>query len=309
MELNSTGTSAIRGTYIGTDKADQIYGIETDKFGFIYVMGTSEGNMKVVDPPSGKAISNQGGKQFISKLKPDLSDFVYSTVFGSPNSQVPNISPTAFLVDRCENVYVSGWGGKSNTGFSSGNTKGLPVTTNAIKPNTDASGSDFYFIVLRKNVDSLLYGTFFGQEDPPGRTPPVTFGDHVDGGTSRFDKNGIIYQAICANCFKSVAFPGTPGTWSKTNQSMGENGECNLGMLKIEMDFAGVRSGLHTSINGVSNDTSGCVPLQVDFSDTLKKGKLYYWYFGDGTGDTTTIPATSHVYQNIGKYPVNAGNH
>ena len=23
----------------------------------------------------------------------------------------PNISPVAFLVDRCENVYVSGWGG------------------------------------------------------------------------------------------------------------------------------------------------------------------------------------------------------
>lgn len=300
VQLNNSGSAAIRGTYIGTDKADQIYGIETDKFGFIYVMGTSEGNMKVINA----AYSNPGGKQFISKLKPDLSDFVYSTVFGSPNSQVPNISPTAFLVDRCENVYVSGWGGKSNNGFSSGNTKGLPVTSDAIKPNTDASGSDFYFFVLEKNAASQLYGTFFGQEDPPGRTPPVTFGDHVDGGTSRFDRNGIIYQAICANCFKSVAFPGTPGSWSKTNQSMGENGACNLGMLKIEMDFAGVRSGLHTSINGVSNDTSGCVPLQVEFSDTLKKGKRYYWYFGDGTGDTTTIPSTSHVYQNMGKYPV-----
>ncbi len=43
----------------------------------------------------------------------------------------------------------------------------------------------FISIVLKKNVDSLLYGTFFGQEDPPGRTPPVTFGDHVDGGTSQ----------------------------------------------------------------------------------------------------------------------------
>ncbi|MGN6602649.1 MAG: PKD domain-containing protein [Ginsengibacter sp.] len=300
VELTNNGAAAVRGTYIGTTKADQIYGIETDKFGYIYVMGTSEGNMPVINA----AYSNPGGKQFISKLKPDLSAFEYSTVFGSPNSQVPNISPTAFLVDRCENVYVSGWGGKSNTGFSSGNTKGLPVTPDAIKHNTDASGSDFYFIVIKKDADSLLYGTFFGQEDPPGRTEPITFGDHVDGGTSRFDRNGIIYQAICANCFKSVAFPGTPGTWSKTNQSQGENGACNLGMLKIEMDFAGVRSGLHTSINGVPNDTAGCVPLTVDFSDSLKKGKLYYWYFGDGTGDTTTVPATSHVYNNIGKYPV-----
>ena len=43
---------------------------------------------------------------------------------------------------------------------------------------------------------------------------PCTFGDHVDGGTSRFDENGVIYQAICANCGKSVAFSGTPGAWS-----------------------------------------------------------------------------------------------
>ena len=26
-------------------------------------------------------------------------------------------------------------------------------------------------------------------------------GDHVDGGTSRFDKQGVIYEAICANCY------------------------------------------------------------------------------------------------------------
>jgi len=25
-------------------------------------------------------------------------------------------------------------------------------------------------------------------------------GDHVDGGTSRFDTRGAIYQALCANC-------------------------------------------------------------------------------------------------------------
>ena len=302
VELNSTGASAIRGTYIGTAKADQLYGIETDKFGYIYIMGTSEGNMPVINA----AYSNTNAKQFISKLPPDLTGFEYSTVFGSPNSIVPNISPTAFLVDRCENVYVSGWGGKSNVGFSSGNTKGMPIGgEGVIQPNTDASGSDFYFIVIKKDAESLLYGTFFGQPDPPGQTEPITFGDHVDGGTSRFDRNGVIYQAICANCFKSVPFPGTPGAWSKTNQAGGVNdGRCNLGMLKIEMDFAGVRSGLHTSINGVPNDTAGCVPLQVDFSDSLQKGKLYYWYFGDGTGDTTTTPVSSHIYQKTGTFPV-----
>ncbi len=39
-------------------------------------------------------------------------------------------------------------------------------------------------------------------------------GDHVDGGTSRFDKQGIIYEAICANCYGMGNFPTTPGVWA-----------------------------------------------------------------------------------------------
>jgi gliding motility-associated-like protein len=301
IELNNTGTAAITGTYIGTAKADQVYGLEIDKFGFVYAMGTSEGDMPVINA----AYSNAGAKQFISKIKSDLSQFVYSTVFGSAGAALPNISPTAFLVDRCENVYVSGWGGKSNNGFSNGNTIGMPTTPDAIKRNTDASGSDFYFFVLEKNAVKQLYGTFFGQEDPPiGVNSPLTFGDHVDGGTSRFDRNGVIYQGMCANCFRTVAYPGTPGAWSTTNQAVGNNGQCNLGMLKIEMNFSGVRSSIRPSIDGVPNDTIGCVPLRVDFLDTLNLGKLYYWDYGDGTGDTTKTPSSSHVYNNIGSYKV-----
>ena len=31
------------------------------------------------------------------------------------SAATPNISPIAFLVDSCENVYVSGWGGVFDT--------------------------------------------------------------------------------------------------------------------------------------------------------------------------------------------------
>ncbi|MEP6948277.1 MAG: PKD domain-containing protein, partial [Ginsengibacter sp.] len=302
VELNNSGTAALRGTYLGTSGADQVYGIETDKFGFIYVMGTTEGTW----PIKNAAYSDLNAKQFISKLKPQLDSMVYSTVFGSPGSptQLPNISPTAFLVDRCENVYVSGWGGKSNNGFAEGNTKGMRTTPDAIKPQTDASGSDFYFFVLKKDAASQLYGSFFGQEDPPlGVNNPVTFGDHVDGGTSRFDRNGVIYQAMCGNCFRTVSFPGTLGTWSRTNQATA-GGQCNLGLLKIEMNFAGVQAGVRASIDGVPYDTIGCVPLRVDFLDTLNKGKHYYWSFGDGSGDTTTDPANFHIYTTTGTFRV-----
>ena len=296
IELNPSGTAVVRGTYIGTGSPDQIYGIEIDKSGFVYVMGTSEGNMPVINAN----FSVNRAKQFISKLQPDLSEFVYSTVFGSPNAPSPNISPTAFLVDRCENVYVSGWGGKANRSFyPNSTTLGMPVTAGAIKSVSDPTGSDFYFFVLKKNAESQLYGTFFGQDDTK------SFGDHVDGGTSRFDRNGIIYQAICANCGNNVPFPGNPGVWSPNNMaSPTTGGACNLGMLKIEMDFTGVKSAIQSSIDGVPNDSIGCVPLRVQFRDTLGMGKRYYWDFGDGSGDTTVIPSNEHVFTNIGNYRV-----
>lgn len=301
-ELTNDGSTAIRGTYLGTSAADQIYGIETDIAGNIYVMGTTEGNWTVVNAP----YSNPNSKQFISKLDPNLQNYIYSTVFGS-GSIYPNISPTAFLVDQCENVYVSGWGGKANTnlGFSNNSsTRGMPVTSDAIKANTDPSGSDFYFIVIKKNAASLLYGTFFGEDNPVDNENPKNFGDHVDGGTSRFDRHGVIYQAMCANCGRGLSFPGTSGTWSTTNNAV-SGGLCNLGMLKIEMNFAGVEAGPQASINGAVNDTAGCVPLTVNFTDTIQNAKRYVWDFGDGSPKvTTTAVSVSHTYNSVGYYKV-----
>ena len=175
VELNNSGTAAIRGTYLGTSSADQVYGIETDKFGFIYVMGTTEGTWKVINA----AYSNQNAKQFISKLKPDLSDYVYSTVFGS--SPVQPLSYPIFLlrlflltaVKMC--MFQAGEENRILV-LAEGNTRGMPTTPDAIKPQTDASGSDFYFFVLKKDAASQLYGSFFGQEDPPlGVNNPVYF--------------------------------------------------------------------------------------------------------------------------------------
>lgn len=301
VELNNSGTAAIAGTYLGTSAADQVYGIDADKNGNIYVTGTTEGNWVILNA----TYVDPGTKQFISKLYPDLSKYYYSTTFGTRGATLPQISPTAFLVDRCENVYVSGWGGKSNQLelFATGDTRGMPTTPDAIKPVSDASGSDFYFFVLKKDAASQLYGTFFGQEDPPESSNPQTFGDHVDGGTSRFDKNGIIYEAMCANCFKNVPFSGSVGAWSRQNMA-NQGGQCNLGMLKIEMNFAGIQAGVRASTGGVPYDTIGCVPLQVNFQDTVAKGKTYYWDFGDGYGDTTNTPAVSHTYNVLGSFKV-----
>jgi len=295
-----SGTTLVRSAYLGTSGTDQVYGIQFDKNGFPYVTGQTTGSW----PHVNAAYFDNGAKQFISKLKPDLSGFVYSTTFGT-SSNLPNISPTAFLVDRCENVYVAGWGGCFNcsspsvSSYPNAGTGGLPVTPDAIKGSTD--GKDFYFFVLKKDAVSQLYGSFFGENNLGAGC------DHVDGGTSRFDQNGVIYEAICANCKEldpGAVFPTTPGAWATSNPS-NFGGKCNLALVKIAFNLAGVKAGIESIINGVPRDSAGCVPLTVDFTDTIHNAKSYEWTFGDGSPTvTTTDPNTSHVFNSTGTFLV-----
>ncbi|MBC7904505.1 MAG: PKD domain-containing protein [Gemmatimonadaceae bacterium] len=290
-EINNAGGSIVRSTYLGTPSYDAIYGLKFDRFGFPYVMGISDGSWRVFNA----AFVNPGSKQFVSKLSQNLSAYVYSTVYGS-GSALPNISPIAFLVDRCENIYISGWGGWiSNEAdpFGQSGTTGMPTTPDALKLSTD--NKDFYFIVIKKDAASLLYGSFFGQGGG--------FGEHVDGGTSRFDQQGVIYQALCANCFGGQLNPPyltTPGAVGPVNGA-GQDG-CNLGALKISFNYAGVDAGVRAFIGGAF-DTTGCVPLTVTFRDTVRNAKNYIWNFGDGSPDTATSGfEVSHTYNNVGTY-------
>ena len=301
-QINPNGGSIIRTTYFGTPAIDLLYGLKFDKFGFPYVMGTSRGAWPVINA----AYSVPGAKQFIAKLQPDLSAYIYSTTFGTPSSD-PNISPIAFLVDRCENVYVSGWGGglNSSQGYSTGNTNGMPEV-NPLTPIPPPDGADFYFSVIKKDATSLLFGSHFGQF--------AGLGDHVDGGTSRFDANGIIYQAICANCggrssSPPISFPTTAGVWAGVNGSA----NCNLAAIKIDMNFAGIGAQVQSEIDGEINDTLGCLPLNVLFKDIRAKGVKYYWNFNStidplglnpATNTTTTIPQAPFLFTTVGTYRV-----
>ncbi|HCK21444.1 MAG TPA: hypothetical protein DHW15_04570, partial [Bacteroidetes bacterium] len=173
-KLNGSGTILLQGTFAGTNQYDQSYFVEVDEEDHIYITGQTRGAF----PVTADAYSETNGRQFITKLEPDLSTATYSMVFGSGAAGI-NISPTALLVDDCENVYVSGWGGSVNQSYNPAvaNTSGMTTTPDALDVTTD--GSDFYFFVLEKNAENLLYASYFGGAGS---------NEHVDGGTSRFDK-------------------------------------------------------------------------------------------------------------------------
>ncbi len=295
--INPSGTSFLKTTYIGTTAKDLVYGLKFDKAGFPYITGTTTSNNWPIFPAGIYGVPSS--KQFISKLQPDLLANIYTTVFGTAGIIDPNISPTAFLVDRCENVYVSGWGGGPNKsqGYSTSTTSDLPLV-NALNVN-QPDGNDFYFFVLKKDATSQLFGSNFGQFGG--------FGDHADGGTSRFDANGVIYQAICANCTDRgvVNFPTTPGVWARLNGSP----VCNEAAVKIEMNFSGIGAEVQSEIGGEINDTLGCIPLKVNFTDLKAKGVKYYWDFGDPLSlglntDVTSTPVSSHDFNFVGVYRV-----
>lgn len=300
LQDNGSSVSLVRSTYLGTANIDVVYGVQFDSRGFPYVMGTTTGNWPVLNA----VYSVPNSRQFIAKLRPDLSAFVYSTTFGTNGAVSPNISPVAFLVDNCENVYVSGWGGRVNSlgssgGYPNSGTTGLPVTPDAFQRNTD--GSDFYFFVLQKNAASQLYGSFFGQIGGDGGA------EHVDGGTSRFDANGVIYQAICANC-RSVntgvnvsPYPISAGVFGNVNGAF-SNGGCNLGMVKLRFDLSGIDVALRTV---GARQLNYCLPATIQFTDTIRRARQYIWIWGDGTpNDTTSVNPFTHTFSSAGFFDV-----
>ncbi|MCC2547208.1 gliding motility-associated C-terminal domain-containing protein [Hymenobacter sp. BT175] len=213
--ISASGSVLQQATYLGTPSADQAYFLQLDAASNVYLLGQTRGSYPIT--PGLFSVTN--GRQFIHKLTPTLGSSIYSTVFGSGRSAAPDISLSAFLVDDCERIYACGWGGEVNY---EGTTNNLPVTAGALQTSTD--GADFYLAQFTAGATALQYATFFGGQGPVG--------EHVDGGTSRFDKRGIVYQAVCGGCGSSSSFPFPPDAGSYTTRNGSSN--CNNAAFKID---------------------------------------------------------------------------
>lgn len=278
--INANATAPlVASTYLGTSAYDQTYFLQLDDDGDVYVVGQSLGGW----PVSTGVYSETNGKQFIQKMNPALTNVIFSTVFGSGGLDI-DISPTAFLVDVCEYIYVSGWGGTVNFG---GSTNNMTVTLDAEKDTTD--GSDIYIFILERDAIALEYATYFGGD---------TAAEHVDGGTSRFNKDLEIYQAVCAGCGGRDDFPYTPGAWSQTNNAA--NGNCNLGVFKMAFTPQNVAADFTASVQ------SGCAPFPATFQNNSTGGVQFIWDYGDSTGLDTTNSAGPqvHNYDSAGVYTI-----
>jgi gliding motility-associated-like protein len=261
LHINPTATTVLEGTYLGTSGGDMGYFVEIDYAGYPYVLG--EGAGYAVSPG---VYSQAGGTLFVSKFAANLSSAAWSTVIGNGGS---NLSPTAFLVDICGNIYLAGWG----------NCASLPVTPNAYQP---IGADDFYLCVMEPNAVALLYATNFGGSG----------WEHVDGGTSRFDKQGVVYEASCSN---SVNWPTTPGAVFPASTGNGWDVVC----FKFEFNFVGIAASF-ASVNA----PNGCAPFPVNFINNSTHTPTTYYFWDFGTGDTDTAANPTYIYTLPGTYTV-----
>ncbi len=281
LKLEAPNYGNPKSTYLGTNGYDQSYFVQLDLQDKVYVYGQSDGNY----PVSAGLYTNANSGQFIHKLSNDLTLSEWSSVFGAGTGEV-EISPTAFLVSDCYEIYVAGWGGNvnsNNSNASSSTTNGLPTTFDAYQAVT--SGSNFWLGLFTPDMASLKYATFMGN------TAQVTGGDHVDGGTSRFNKAGKVYHAVCAACQGlNTGFPTTPGAFSTTNNSS----NCNMAAFLFELSK--IEAVLTTAVPVT------CLPNATNFVNTSINGNTYQWYFGDG--DSSDVFAPTHLYPGPGTYDV-----
>lgn len=277
--ISSNGSTLLRSMLYGTPQYDQIYFVEADKQDHVYVLGQTRHAAGYYFQNALYGIPNGG--QFITKFNPTIDTLEWSTSFGLGNGY-PDISPSAFLVDVCNKIYISGWGGSVNSSLIPGSTvTGLDITPGAYQSTT--TGSDFYLMVMEDNASSLTYSTYFG-----GPTSP----EHVDGGTSRFNRKGEIYQSVCAGCGANSDFPIAPANaWSPTNNSI----NCNVGVFKFKFDFP-------MTVADFDIPASGCAPISLSMTNQSEGALNYLWSVSDGQTSTATNPTFN--FTNGGVYEV-----
>jgi gliding motility-associated-like protein len=267
MKISPDGTTVINCTFLGLGLYDQAYFLEIDRNGQVFLYGQTNSAWPIVNA----AYSIAGSGQFVTRLNEDLSAVTLSTVFG--DGAGIDLSPAAFLIDICGNIYCTGWTGNLD---GTNNVSNMPITGDAFQDElANVDGHNFYLIVMEREAGSLLYGSYFGS--------PTSF-EHVDGGTSRFDKNGVVYQSACAGCQNDDNLPTTLGAWSNTNESTG----CNNGLIKFDFEIVPTACIGSLTNPACNSDTTACDSITLTFQNA-SSANIDSWLWDFGNNDTTSI--------------------
>ncbi|MFO0478573.1 MAG: gliding motility-associated C-terminal domain-containing protein [Bacteroidota bacterium] len=259
--LNSTATSIIQSTYLGTAQKDKAKFLQIDSNNEIYILGSTTNSSY---PVSSGAYNSPGTfNYFIHKLNTSLNSTIFSACVGGANNSSSNINefvPTAFGIDLCNNVYFSG----SNL------NGGLPITSGALS----STSKSIYFCSISKNGNSLLYGSYYGGAISSGST-----GSHIHESTNnRINENGILFHTECT----------VDNNYNLLNQVSTDNNTSN-NAASFKFDF-GFLSSSYTAVipaNTIVNPTCGNNQGAAAVSVTGGSGNFTYSWSPSG-GNTNS---------------------
>ncbi|MFN3876355.1 MAG: hypothetical protein ACK4L7_10645, partial [Flavobacteriales bacterium] len=197
--FNQDASAVLSCTYFGAAGDDVAFFLQLAVDDNAYIYGQTTGPALTIAPDG--TYGHPAGTAFVAEFTGDLAQQVFRTRLGPGGA----IVPVAFLVDVCRNIYISG--------YSVG--AGWPLSADALY----ASGG-FYIGVYEPHMQGFRYGTYYAGAS------------HVDGGTSRFDANGVVYQAVCT----SGGFPTTPDAFSNVHPV-----SWDIGVFKIDFEQSGVQ--------------------------------------------------------------------
>lgn len=213
IRMEANGQTIVNGTYTGNYGNSEAFFVQLNSDNHVLIAVQTVNGI----PSTPDQYQGQGNQMSIIQFSPDMSQLEWV-------SSIAHMAPSAFLVDNCNRIYLSGHGLFGNS---------FDITPGAIF--TTQLG--FYLMQLAPEAIALDYSTYYGNS-----------GSHVDGGTSRFDKNGIVYQATCS----SGSFPSGPsGSYSGN-----ANGSYDMTVFKIDFEVS-----MDLTIVSQPNDTvliEGC---------------------------------------------------
>jgi Divergent InlB B-repeat domain/Domain of unknown function DUF11/Beta-propeller repeat len=205
-ELSAAGDALVYSTFLGGPIGDKGNAIALDPGGNAYVAGVAKSPSFPVTPGALQTSNNGLWQAFVSKINPNGTALVYSTLLGG-SSETQGL---ALALDESNNVYLTGttYEGFPTTVGAFESTPPFPNVAHAFVSKIDSSGG------------SLVYSTLLtGTNDVAG----------ADGGTGiAVDSTGSAYvTGYTANS----TFPVTPGAFETSYLAI------QLSEAIIEMNF------------------------------------------------------------------------
>lgn len=272
-------------TFVGSPNSsiDHLYMMDIDTDNNIYVFGNSAMGNHPISPNTYHTIN---GGHFMYKFNTTLRNVLWSTKIGSTNAN-NTLTPTAFMVSDCGTIYLSGCGIDKfgNIDFTDNSVAGFPTTSDALVPTT--LGNHFYLAMYEKDCKSLKYATFFGS----------TLGEnHTDGGTSRFSKNGTVYQAMCIG---NNGLPTTQNAW-KRNKGFGEY---NNAVFKMNVNaLAPNFTPIDVATSEVVAQPIICLPITIKLRNDSNLGVTGTYLWNLGIFGTSTLAEPIITLTSLGSY-------